>query len=103
MQPKITKKELLNAFECLCRLYGVKSKGFYPESITAPIDGPKYDGTEQWAMKHVKGLGWMIVLGSRGCGCAFVRYNGYIKGRWNFLMLIEALIHSFDYSGPKKA
>ena len=94
---KVTKKELLDIFEQLCERYKVKSRGFNPELITAPIDGDRYDGVPQWAMKHVKGSGWMIVCGWGGCGAAFTRYNGYIKGCWNFLILMEALIHSRPY------
>jgi len=75
---------------------GVRSKGFNPEEITAPIDGDKHDGTIQWAMKKTKGFGWMVVSGWKGCGCPLSRFNGYIKGRWNFLMMIEAVGHASD-------
>jgi hypothetical protein len=88
--PKVKKRELLSAFELLCKKMGVVSKGFHPESITAPIDGEKYDGTKQWAMKKTS-FGWMVVCGKGGMGAVLSRWNGYIKGRWNFLMMIEAV------------
>jgi len=91
--PKVTKAALLQAFEILCDKLGVKSRGFDVEAITAPCDGPAYDGTKQWAMKYTKGCGWMIVCAKGGCGCALSRWNGYVQTRWNFLMLIEAVTH----------
>ena len=93
---KPSKKELLEAFEYLCETRKVVSRGFDLGAITAPIDGPKYDGTKQWAMKHKKGCGWAIVSGWQGVGMKFVRWNGYIKNRWDFLMLIEALSYSHE-------
>ena len=89
--PKVSKKELLRAFERLCKEMGVVSKGFDHKGITAPCDGDKYDGQPQWAMKKVRGLGWMVVSGWKGIGCPLTRFNGYIKGRWNFLMMMEAV------------
>jgi len=89
--PKVSDKELLDAFGRLCKKIGVVSRGFDVAAITAPCDGAKHDGTTQWAMKKTKGLGWMVVCGKGGCGCALSRWNGYIKGRWNFLMMIEAV------------
>lgn len=92
--PKVTKQELLRTFERLCSKMGVVSKGFDPKAITAPIDGALYDGTTQWAMKRTKGFGWMIVCGWKGVGCPLTRFNGYMKGRWNFLMMMEAVLWS---------
>lgn len=92
--PRVKKEELLFAFETMCRQLGKVSKGFDAESITAPCDGDKYDGTDQWAMKYTKRCGWMIVCGKGGCGCALSRFNGYVQTRWNFLMLIEAVTHT---------
>ena len=92
--PKVSDKQLLHAFERLCAHFNVLSRGFSPKDITAPIDGEKYDGIPQWAMHHLKGFGWMIICGAGGCGAVFSRYNGYIKGRWNFLMAMEMLIWS---------
>jgi hypothetical protein len=87
----VSKKQILSAFENLCRAYGVVSAGFKPEDITAPIDGDKYDGKDRWAISYKPKLGYMIVCGWRGCGALFVRWNGYIRYRWEFLMLLEAL------------
>lgn len=94
MKTKVKKKELLATFERLCKQMGVVSKGFSPESITAPIDGDKHDGIQQWAMQKHKGLGWIIVCGWKGTAIALTRWNGYIKGRWNFLMMMEAVIQA---------
>lgn len=88
---RVSEQELLSAFERMCRQLGVMSRGFDADAITAPIDGPKYDGIEQWAMRHTEGLGWMVVCGAGGCGAALSRGNGYVKKKWNFLMLIEAV------------
>jgi hypothetical protein len=88
----VSKTQLLSAFERLCRTYGVVSAGFNPTDITAPIDGDKYDGKTRWAMKHVPEQGYMIVCGKAGCGAVFVRWNGYIRKKWDFLMLLEALV-----------
>lgn len=92
--PKVSKKQLLEAFENLCKQYGVVSAGFDQDAITAPIDGPKFDGKTRWAMKYKPGYGWMIKVGWKGTAVKFVRFNGYIKNRWDFLMLIEALTHA---------
>lgn len=94
MRTNVTDDDLLRAFDRLCEKYGVVSRGFKPEEITAPIDGSKHDGTKQWAMKHRKNFGWMIVSGWKGCGCVVTRANGYVKNRWDFLMLIEALYYA---------
>ncbi len=70
--PKLNKQvrdELLDAFEQLCKKFGVKSMGFDYNAITA---------TKQWALSYTEGLGWMIVCGLGGCGCALSRWNGYI-------------------------
>ena len=88
--PKVSDKQLLTAFERLCHSCGVVSRGFEPGKITAPIDGDKYDGTTQWAIRKDEG-GWMIVCGWKGCGIKFVRWNGRVRTRWDFLMLLEAL------------
>ncbi len=88
--PKVSKKELLRAFERLCSSFDVVSRGFEPEKITAPIDGALYDGTTQWAMQHTE-HGWMIVCGWHGTGAVFTRWNGYIRKRWDFLMAIEMI------------
>lgn len=82
--------EILRAFEQLCRAYGVVSRGFKPEDITAPIDGDRHDGTEQWAIwRHA--LGWMVVKGKGGGAVVFGRWNAYIRTRWDFLMFLEVL------------
>ncbi len=83
--------ELLRAFDKMCKRLGKVSRGFEPNKITAPIDGDKYDGTSQWAISYTTGFGYMIVCGAGGCGCALGRSGGYIKKRWNLLMLIEAV------------
>lgn len=88
---KVSDQELLSAFETMCNKLGKVSRGFDADSITAPIDGPKHDGTSQWAMQHTKGFGWMIVSGKGGCGAALSRASGYVKKKWDFLMLIEAV------------
>ena len=88
---KVSDQELLSAFERMCRALGKVSRGFDADAITAPIDGPKHDGTSQWAMKHTKGFGWMVVCGAGGCGAALSRGCGYVKKKWDFLMLIEAV------------
>lgn len=67
---KVSDQELLAAFERMCRMLGKVSRGFDVDAITAPIDGPRYDGTSQWAMKRVEGFGWMVVCGAGGCGAA---------------------------------
>jgi hypothetical protein len=90
---KVNKSELLSAFARLCKVFQVESAGFDPQAIGAPID-PKWDGVERWAMSYRKGCGWMIVSGYKGCGATFARWNGYIKGRWNFLIYIEGLTES---------
>lgn len=97
--PQVTDKDLLLAFKELCSKMNVVSKGFNPENITAPIDGGGYDGQKQWAMKKVKGFGWMVVSGWKGSGSPLTRWNGYIKGRWNFLMMIEAVTWRNDIAG----
>ena len=91
--PRVSNAQLLSKFEMLCKAYGVVSRGFKSRDITAPIDGDKYDGTTQWAMNKTV-QGWMIVSGWKGCGVNFVRWNGYIRTRWDFLMFIEALWRS---------
>ena len=88
---KVSNKQLLEAFDSLCKSYGVESAGFDRNAITAPIDGDKHDGKKRWAMHHKPGLGWMIVSGWKGWGINFTRSNGYIRSRWDFLMMIEAL------------
>ena len=103
--PKVSDKQLLDAFNEVCRTVGVVSRGFDYEAITAPIDGAKHDGTFQWAMRHRDGLGWMVVSGWRGCGCALSRWNGYVRTRWDFLLLLEAVaigIHGHDYSYERR-
>mgnify|MGYP001565498213 CR=1 FL=1 len=89
--PAVTNKQLLQAFETLCKKYKVASRGFEPKKITAPLSGKEYDGTPQWAIKHQPSVGYMIVCGLGGCGVVFTRWNGYMRTRWDFLMLIEAL------------
>ena len=88
---KVSDQELLAAFERMCRALGKVSRGFDVDAITAPIDGPRHDGTTQWAMKRVEGFGWMVVCGAGGCGAALSRGAGYVKKKWDFLMLIEAV------------
>lgn len=105
---KVKKKELLAAFERLCLHYGVKSRGFDTMAITYPAMGEQHDPTPQWAMKHAKGFGWMIVSGAGGCGCQFTRAGGYIRSRREFLLFIEGLTwastkltrRSFMYADP---
>lgn len=87
----VSRKQILSAFEALCRLYEVESAGFDPDKITAPIDGDKYDGKTRWAISYKPRLGWMIVCGWKGSGVRFGRWNGYMKKRWDFLMLLEIL------------
>ena len=87
---RVSRKQLLKAFERVCRAFNVVSRGFEPKAITAPCDGDKHDGTTQWAMKKSE-RGWMVVGGWRGCSIPLTRYNGRVKGRWNFLMLLEAI------------
>jgi len=89
--PRVSDADLLNTFESVCHLAGVVSRGFDREAITAPIDGDVYDGTTQWAMHYEKSMGWMVVSGWKGCGAALSRWNGYVRTRWDFLMLLEAL------------
>lgn len=101
MRRNVSKRELLYTFERLCRHLGVISRGFDPDSITAPIDGQRHDGTIQWAMKHTKS-GWRIVSGWKGCGVPLVRWNGYIKGRWNFLMMMEAVIGTAQFLNKRR-
>lgn len=97
---KVTDAGLLHAFETLCKQFGVVSRGFEPDKITAPIDGDLYDGTTQWAMRHGP-QGWMIVCGKGGAGCVFTRWNGYIRTRWDFLMAMEMTTHAVrKYSDP---
>lgn len=90
---RVSDEQLLLAFANLCKVMGVVSKGFDHEGITAPIDGAKHDGTKQWAMKKEKGLGWMVVSGWKGAGSPLARWNGYIKGRWNFMMMLECVTY----------
>ena len=89
--PKTSDEDLLRAFDRMCRRLGKVSRGFDAGAITAPLDGAKHDGTTQWAMKHTKGFGWMIVCGSGGCGAALSGAGGYVKKRHDLLMLIEAV------------
>lgn len=92
--PKVSKKELLQSFERMCKVFGVVSAGFDRQAITAPIDGDKYDGKIRWAMNYEKRFGWMVVCGAGGCGACLSRYNGYMQTRWNFLMMIEAVTNA---------
>ncbi len=93
MRARTKKGDLLRAFNHLCDVYEVTSAGFDREKITAPIDGEAYDGKKRWAMHRTPGLGWMVVCGKGGCGVVFTRACGYVKKRWDFLMLMEALSH----------
>jgi hypothetical protein len=95
--PRVSKAELLRAFEAMCRKIGVESAGFDPKAITAPIDGSKHDGVTRWAISYNKRFGYMIVSGAYGCGCPLSRFNGYVKNRWDLLMLIEAVTHAPHY------
>jgi hypothetical protein len=96
---KVTDEQLLRTFQYLCDVMGVVSRGFDREAITAPIDGSAYDGTSQWAMHHEIKLGWMVVCGAGGCGAALSRWNGFIMNRWDFLMMMEAVIHAIREHG----
>jgi len=87
---RVSDEDLLKTFERMCTSLGVLSRGFHPEDITAPIDGARYDGTKQWAIHHNQ-KGWMVVCGSGGCGAALSRWNGYVRERWDFLLLLEAV------------
>jgi hypothetical protein len=98
---QVTKKELLRVFESLCSRMGKTSAGFDASAITAPIDGPKHDGKSRWAMKHTKGLGWMVVRGTGGCGAALSRWDGYMRTRRSFLLMMEAVIWALDESRRK--
>ncbi len=91
MHVTASNKQILKAFERLCEVYDVVSRGLNPELITAPCDGPAYDGTEQWAARYVKGLGWMVVCGKGGCGVVFGRWNAYFRTRWDFYMFLEIM------------
>ena len=99
--PRVSDKKILHAFESLCEAFGVVSRGFQPGKITAPIDGPLYEGKPQWAINHSKD-GWMVVGGKGGCGVQFVRWDGYIRTRWDFLMLLEALTHTAYTRGEQR-
>lgn len=78
--PKVTKEELLDAFERLCAQMGVICRGF---------DRNLIDGGDQWALFHRRGYGWMVVCGLGGCGVALGRFNNYIPTRWSMLMALE--------------
>lgn len=97
--PRVTDKQLLDAFASMCNKLGIVSRGFDVKAITAPIDGDKHDGTKQWAMNKAE-CGWMVVCGKGGCGAALSRWNGYVRTRWDFLMLLEAV--SWAYASNKK-
>jgi len=90
--PRVTNNQLLDAFEDLCRVMGTTNRGFDYKAITAPISGAAYDGTEQWAMMYRDGMGWMVVGGIGGCGAALSRWNGYMRTRWDFMMMLEAVV-----------
>ena len=100
--PKVTDEQLLHALEVLCRQFNAVSRGFDYNAITAPIDGDKYDGTTQWAIRHTS-QGYMIVCGHGGCGAVMARWNGYIRTRWDFLMAMEMVrwSHSDAYIEKK--
>lgn len=81
--PKVSRQELLDTFDRMCKALGKSSKGFEPGKIT---------GKDQWAMQYRKDCGWMIVCGLGGCGAALSRWNGYVQNRWDLMMLMEAVI-----------
>lgn len=78
--PKVTKKQLLDAFQRLCTEMNVTCRGFDPDAI---------NGRDQWALIHKRGCGWMVVCGLGGCGVALGRWNNYLPTRWSMLMALE--------------
>jgi len=86
---KVTDEELLEAFEALCRAYGVVSAGLDPDKITAPIDKEGYDGQARWAMQRRPGFGWLIVSGWKGVAAPFG--CNYVRKRRDFLALVRSL------------
>ena len=85
--PRVTKAQLLQAFERTCHVLGKTSRGFDIGAI---------DGGGQWAMQYRPKKGWMVVCGRGGCGAPTItRWNGYMQTRWNFMMMFEAVTRAF--------
>lgn len=99
--PKVSDEDLLFHFNRLCEAAGVVSRGFNCELITAPIDGEKHDGTEQWAMSFRPGVGWAVVSGWKGCGTALGGGADYLKKRKHFVIAIRMATRAIERAKEK--